>query len=139
MTKPVGPKATFSVRMSRAWLAILICMLVAAAFIALRFNHTVLDDLDRLAQTKNVDELTKYLDVAPPNRHNPFRIIQTRGAYDVGRFGWHALPLKAPDGAEYVVFSTPLTSEDTGELLFQRVGEKLRFVPETTGYGIKLT
>src|ERR1019366_6228593 len=98
-----------------------------------------IDDFDQLAQAQNVTELTKYLDALPLNGRNPFSIMRTKGAYEVGRFGWHALPLKAPDGANYVVFSTPLTSEDTGELVFQRAGSKLRFVPEGNAFGIKLT
>jgi hypothetical protein len=114
-------------------------MFAAVLLVALPPSPPSLAELDRLAQAQDVPELTKFLDVQPADRHNPFSIIRTKGAYEVGRFGWHALPLKTPGGTEYVVFSTPLTSEDTGELLFQRVGEKLKFVPESTGFGMKLT
>lgn len=119
-------------------LAILFGMLAAALILALRHAPPTIEGLDKLAQAQNVPELTKLLDGLEANEHNPFNIIRTKGAYEVGRYGWHALPLQAPDGAEYVVFSTPLTSEDTGELVFQRVGEKLRFVPESNAFGIKL-
>ncbi len=129
------------VRRLRWWmvfLAILTCMFAAVLFMAFHQGPPSISSLDQLAQAKNVAELTKLLDVQPRKGHNPFSIIQTGGAYGVGRNGWHALPLKGPGPEEYVVISTALTSEDTGELVFQRVGEKLRFVPEANDFGIKL-
>jgi hypothetical protein len=114
-------------------------MLAAALLLSTQGFAPSIAELDKLAQAQDVAELTKFLEATPPNGHNPFSILKTKGAYDVGKYGWHALPLKAPGGVEYVVFSTPLTSEDTGELVFLRVGDRLRFVPETNNFGIKLT
>ncbi|MDR3690178.1 MAG: M1 family aminopeptidase [Fimbriimonas sp.] len=94
--------------------------------------------LDQLAQSRNVAVLTKYLSSDPAGGRSPFNLLRTNGAYEVGRFGWHALPLKGVDGQEYVIFSTPLTSEDTGELVFKRDGQTLEFVPESESFGVKL-
>jgi hypothetical protein len=111
-------------------------MLAAVLILLHRSSAPSIEELDRLAQKRDVAGLEKYLESVPSR--SPFAILKTNGAYEVGRLGWHALPLKSPDGLEYVVFSTPMTSEDTGELVFARVGDSLRFVPETEGFGIKL-
>lgn len=119
-------------------LAILLCMFAAMLLLAPQISAPSIETLDRLAQAHEVEALSKYLAQPPTSGHNPFSIIRTKGAYDVGRFGWHALPLKGTDKANYVVFSTPLTSEDTGVLVFERVGDRLKFVPETRDFGIRL-
>lgn len=77
----------------------------------------------------------------PLHVRDPFTVVQTGGAYDVGRTGWSATDL-APviDGQPgYVVIGTALTSEDTGELLFAREGDKLRFIPEDESMGVHIT
>ena len=118
--------------------AILVSMLAAVLFLLHPSSPPSIDELDHLAQKRDIAGLSSFLIKQPTTVHNPFDIIRTNGAYEVGRFGWHALPLKSPDGSDYVVFSTPMTSEDTGELLFARLGNELRFVPETESFGIKL-
>lgn len=93
--------------------------------------------LDALAQSRDVDGLNEYL--AAPLPRSPFSILKTGGAYIAGAKGWHAKSLQTPDGASYVVFSTPLISEDAGELLF-RVNQagKLEYVPESDSLGVQL-
>jgi len=118
--------------------AILMCMFAALLLVLHPPFSPSIEQLDRLAQARSVVELSRLLEPGAPKGHNPFNIIKTNGAYEVGKFGWHALPLKGPGTVEYVVFSTPLTSEDTGELVFERVGDKLQFVPETEAFGVKL-
>ena len=117
--------------------------MLAAAFLFSAFTARLdeapsIKELDGLAQKRDVDSLSKYLVGSPSGAHNPFKILKTNGAYEVGRFGWHAHELVSPSGKSYVVVSTPLTSEDSGELLFLRSGTGLQFVPESESYGIKL-
>jgi hypothetical protein len=66
-----------------------------------------------------------------------FKVLKG-GAYSVGQYGWKAVPLEPAWGKKYVVFTTPLTSEDIGELLFERVGGKLKYIPETFEDGLRL-
>jgi hypothetical protein len=117
---------------------ILVVMIVASLLVLSQSPSPSITELDNLAQARNVEGLSRFLEESRTSGHNPFNIVRTNGAYEVGRFGWHALRLTGVGGEEFVVFSTPLTSEDTGELVFLRVGDKLRFVPETQGFGIRL-
>ncbi len=113
-------------------------MLIAWMILAFQTSEPSLSSLDKLAQARDVEGLTKFLASSTTNGIQPFKILKTNGAYDVGRFGWHAFELKGVGGEQFVVFSTPLTSEDTGELLFQRNHDKLKFIPESEGFGVKL-
>ncbi len=93
--------------------------------------------LDAKVQSRDIAAIRPLL-LAPPKGHrDPLQVIVTNGGYAVGAKGWHALGLKSPSGRAFVVFATPLTAEDIGELLFERVGKKLRFVPETDAMGIR--
>lgn len=95
--------------------------------------------LDALAQKRDVRALTPYLTSESTKPLNPLLVISTNGAYATGRFGWHALDLNPPGGgASYVVFSTPLTSEDIGEMVFERTGDRLRYVPEDQDLGVRI-
>lgn len=97
-----------------------------------------LNRLNVLAQAKEVTKLTSLV-VAVPSQPNPMKIIGSVGAYEVGRFGWKVESLKSPTGAKrYVVFTTPLTSQDTGELVFERKNDKLTYVPETDPWGSRV-
>ncbi|AIE87531.1 M1 family metallopeptidase [Fimbriimonas ginsengisoli] len=92
--------------------------------------------IDAMAKRRDVAGLTKLLAPLPEGIRNPFRVLKTGGAYEVGRFGWHAEELTAADGgARYVVIGTPLTSEDVGETVLKRVGNKLAYVPESDPMG----
>ncbi len=113
-------------------------MLVLSLLLTCRSFNPPIDVLDKLAQARDVPGLSKYLASDTSTSHNPFRIIGTNGAYDVGRYGWKAVELKGIENEEMVVFTTPLTSEDTGELVFHRQGDKLQYIPEQESFGIKL-
>jgi hypothetical protein len=95
--------------------------------------------LDRFVRGRNVKALTERLAPLPPGATNPFLILSSGGPYDVGNKGWRAYEAAAPAGDDrFVVFSTPLTSQDSGELLFRRQGDKLQFVPETETMGVRI-
>lgn len=94
--------------------------------------------LDDLARTRNVTALDALL-VGPPRRVSPFRVLATNGPYEGGRFGWHAIGMQTPDGRNLVVFSTPLTMQDTGELVFEKVDGKLRYLPEDDAEHVRIT
>lgn len=107
-----------------------------ALALALRQGPTI-GLLDQLAQKRNVATLDKFLEGAP-RKISPFRVLATNGPYDGGRFGWHAIPMHTPDGRDLVVFSTALTMQDTGELVFQRQVEKLVYIPEDDTEGVRI-
>ena len=95
--------------------------------------------LDSLAQKRDVDGLSKFLTPDSLQPFNPLQVLKTNGAYETGRFGWHALELNPPDNkASYVVFTTALTSEDVGEMLFKREGAALKYVPEDDPMGFRI-
>lgn len=107
------------------------------AAVLLFFQAPTLEQIDKLAKAKDAAGLTALVTL-PKGVDNPFNVLQTGGAYDVGRFGWHAEALKAPGGAEYVVIGTPLTSQDVGEILLKRVGGHLVYIPEQNELGVHL-
>ncbi|MEZ0326516.1 MAG: M1 family metallopeptidase [Fimbriimonas sp.] len=90
--------------------------------------------LEELVKGKDVAGLTRLIGNLPAGVANPFTVIRTRGAYDTGRFGWTVEPLRK----DYVVITTPLTSEDVGDILLKREGSALRYIPETDAMGITL-
>jgi hypothetical protein len=113
-------------------------MLVAIATLLLAQKAPPsLAELNALAKARDVEGLTR-LTALPSGVDNPFRVLRTGGAYEVGRFGWEAHRLKTPAGTEYVVLGTPLTSEDAGEILLRREGDRLRYVPESDPLGIRV-
>ncbi len=107
----------------------LLCMLIGQA-------DPFLARLNALAQARDVGKLVTVL---APKQQNSFGIIKTNGAYDVGRMGWKVEALKSPTSAKkFVVFTTPMTSQDTGELVYERKGDKLTYIPETDPWGSKV-
>lgn len=113
-------------------------MLSAALALATRQTPD-LRALDALAQKRDVAGLTAYLTPESVKPYNPLAVLKTNGAYETGKFGWHALELQPPTGtASYVVLSTPITSEDVGEMVFERAGDKLRYVPEDNDLGVRI-
>ncbi|MBI1334002.1 MAG: hypothetical protein GC165_14105 [Armatimonadetes bacterium] len=92
-----------------------------------------LDTLTSLAKQKDIAGLAKY---STGDGHE-FKVLRG-GAYDVGKFGWTAKSLKIDGIGDFVVFTTPLTSEDIGELLFERAGTKLKYIDEQDKDGIRL-
>src|ERR1044071_1147401 len=103
-------------------------LLSALLFLAQGPSSELMSNLDNLAKAKNVAELTKYL--APFSGRNPLDPIKSGGAYGVGRYGWRAVLLRMFTD-NFVIFTTDLTSEDIGELMF-RLDEngKLSYIPE---------
>ncbi|HVT14058.1 MAG TPA: M1 family aminopeptidase [Fimbriimonadaceae bacterium] len=111
----------------------LLCALLALAQTP---ASELIDNLDKLAKAQDVAGLTQYL--APFEGRNPLDPIKTGGAYGVGRYGWHAILLRMLDD-NYVVFSTELTSEDIGELLFRlNPNGKLAYIPEDNANGERI-
>lgn len=98
------------------------------------FAPPTVDAIDALAKARNVAGLTALLAPLPAGTRNPFAVLKSGGAYEVGKYGWRAYSL----GKDYVVLSTPLTSEDVGEILLRRDGERLAFVPERESLGAKI-
>lgn len=95
--------------------------------------------LDALAQKRDVAAITKFLTPESLQPMNPIQVMKTNGAYDVGSKGWHAVELVTPDKKDtYVVFTTPLTTEDIGELVFRRQGAALKYVPEDNALGFQI-
>jgi hypothetical protein len=91
---------------------------------------------DDWAQSRNLDALRSASKSAFPSGSDPWSVLRTGGVYGTGEFGWKALSLPVPDGREFVVFSTPLTVEDIGELVFERSGNSLiKYLDERDDWG----
>lgn len=119
-------------------LGILALMLVAVSLLLLRQDSFV-QDLNRLAQARDVAGLSAKSVEGAWNGRNPFTVFKINSAYETGRFGWRAASGKAPWGQSYVVFTTPLTSEDVGERLFETDGRRLtKFVDEREDFGWRI-
>ncbi|MEA2552447.1 MAG: hypothetical protein QOJ65_623, partial [Fimbriimonadaceae bacterium] len=96
--------------------------------------------LDDLAEKRDVATLTAYLTPDSLKRINPLQVLKTHGAYETGRRGWDVVELMPPDGSKsYVVFTTPMTTEDVGEMVFERQGAALKYVPEDDPLGVRIT
>ncbi|AIE84964.1 M1 family metallopeptidase [Fimbriimonas ginsengisoli] len=94
-----------------------------------------------------IDALVKQRDVAALQQllvkqtgENPFSLLKTGGAYAAGSLGWSTKEIVSPSGRNrYVVISTPIISEDAGELLFQVAPSgKLQYIPESDALGVRL-
>ncbi|MDI9641199.1 hypothetical protein QM565_36545 [Geitlerinema splendidum] len=73
-------------------------------------------DLNDWAQKRDVAAVEAS---ASPELKGKFDFLRGQGAFGVGRFGWTAEHLKVPgSSAEYVVFTTPLTTQDRGDQVF---------------------
>lgn len=98
------------------------------------FAPPTVAQIDALARARNVAGLSALLVPLPPGARDPFPVLKSGGAYEVGKYGWQAIGL----GPEFVVVSTPLTSEDVGEILLRRAGSRLAVVPESDDLGAKI-
>lgn len=104
------------------------------------FQSPDLPTLDALAEKRDLGGLTAYLTPDSIKPYNPLTVLKTNGAYETGKFGWHALDLRPPGSStDYVVLATPITSEDVGEMVFERVGDKLKYLPEDNDLGVRIT
>lgn len=93
-----------------------------------------IETLNGLAKKRDVKALSLY----STGDGSEFGVLRG-GAYDVGKYGWKVEPLEPKfTPRKFVVFTTPLTSEDTGELLFERLGGKLKFISELDPEPIRL-
>lgn len=109
-------------------------LLGLAAYLYLSYaNGPTLAQLESLAKSRDVEGLEKLVQPLPEGVPNPFQVIRTGGAYDVGRYGWHAYEVD-----KYIVIGTPLTSEDVGEIVLRRSGAKLVYVPESDALGTRI-
>ena len=94
-----------------------------------------LDNLNGFARKRDI----KALAALSTGDGSEFHILKG-GAYEVGKFGWKVEALEPKfSPRKFVVFTTPLTSEDTGELLFERTAGKLKFISELDPEPIRLS
>lgn len=96
-------------------------------------------DVDRLVRARDVEGLVKKIDPLRAEVPSPFPLIRNGGAYEVGKFGWRALRLNSVGNSKrYIVITTPMTSEDIGEILLEQNGDHLRYVSEAETFGVKI-
>lgn len=95
-----------------------------------------IDELDQMASSRDVPAISRLVDDLPAQ--NPLDVLKTNGPYGVGSLGWHAKALTSPMGTGYVVLTTPLTSEDVGEVLLRRSGDRLQWVSESDSMGVQV-
>ena len=112
-------------------------MLASLALFFLSQSAPSIKLLNLYAEKRNVAALDTFLS-GPPRKVDPFRVLATNGPYDGGRFGWTAVEMQTPDHRNLVVFSTPTTMQDTGELVFIRKGGKLIYIPEDDSEGVRI-
>lgn len=105
--------------------------MMVSLLLFLRLEPSV-ETLTELAKKKDIAALSKY----STGSGSEFKVLKG-GAYDVGRFGWTAKDHHFED-RDYVVFTTPLTSQDTGELVFERKGDKLKYTDELDRDGLRI-
>jgi len=114
-------------------------MVIAALSLLLIRPSALTEQLDALAGKRDAEGIAKYVAPGAWKGRNPLTVLKTNGAYETGKFGWHAIEGSTPDGKKYVVLSTPLTSEDIGERLFETDGSKLtKYIEEGQDYGWRI-
>jgi len=112
--------------------------MVLTALTLLIWRPSIREELNSLAVHRDVSGLMKYAAPGSWSGRNPFTVIKTNGAYETGKFGWTALEGEA-NGKRYIVLSTPLTSEDIGERLFETDGDKLtKYIDEREDFGWRI-
>ncbi|RYG45991.1 hypothetical protein EON79_11285, partial [bacterium] len=92
-----------------------------------------LQEIDRMAQARDIEGLAKIV-----SADTPLPVLRTNGAYEAGRYGWHAVEFTTEAGKRFIVLTTALTGEDVGELLFLENGGKLQYIPETNRMGMSV-
>jgi hypothetical protein len=102
-------------------------------------SRTDIADLDLLARGRDVRGLMEHVG---PGIKDPdtFAFLTRPGAFGTGSKGWHAYELNDPVGGKsYVVFGTPITTQDYGEFVFEYQDGKLTRLQderETRGYKV---
>lgn len=117
--------------------------MLLALFVSLQSPSPALQDLVRkageAAAKRDVAALQALLPETEALGRRHLSVVRTNGAYDTGRFGWKALPLRHPDGREYLVLSTALTSEDIGDMVFEvQDGKPVRYLNELDPGGYRI-
>lgn len=113
--------------------------MVIAVLSLILLRAPLAETLDPLAVKRDVAGISRYVAEGAWKGRNPLTVIRTNGAYETGKFGWHALQGQIPGGKQYIVLTTPLTSEDVGERLFETDGEKLtKYIDEREDYGWRI-
>ncbi|MBI5705681.1 MAG: hypothetical protein HZC36_01695 [Armatimonadetes bacterium] len=114
--------------------------MIASLFLAI-LAQDFAAPFDAAASKRDLQALTALSTPELAKAKNPFFFLGTQGPYGVGSKGWHAVGLPSPSGkSRYIVFTTPLTSEDRGDQVFELSGGKLsKAIPETESFGTKLT
>lgn len=106
----------------------------ALALVVYLQSGPTLEALNGFAKKRDIKALSAF----STGDGSEFNILRG-GAYEVGKFGWKVEAVEPKfSPRKFVLFTTPLTSEDTGELLFERVGGKLKFISETDPEPIRL-
>lgn len=106
-------------------------------FVALTACSTQTPSFDALAQARDVPGVEAR---AVKELSGKFAFLRSNGAYGTGMFGWHAAKLADVSGRrEYIVFTTPLTSEDIGEQVFELSnGELTKYIPEDETFAMRV-
>lgn len=111
-----------------------------AVALALSLQPSVVEEIDRLAQQRDVAGIAAYCSPEFSDARERLRFLNRAGVYGVGTKGWRAELLNTPDGTQtYVVFTTPLTSQDIGEQVFTLSSGKLTgYLDETEALGHRI-
>src|SRR5690554_4254136 len=97
--------------------------MLACFFYLIRFDPDVAE-LDALARARNVAGIMAH--AGPGVKESDLAFLRQQGAFGTGSHGWTVHPLNdTAGGKSYVVFGTPLTTQDFGEFVFEFDGEKL--------------
>jgi hypothetical protein len=90
-------------------------------------------ELDTAAKSRDVAAFVRRLAPGQELAARHLQILKTNGAYDVGRLGWRAV-----GNENNIVLTTPLTSEDVGDYVFEIESGRLRYIPETNDLGVRV-
>lgn len=95
------------------------------------------EQFDTWAKARDIDSIQTYA----PYLTGKFQFLRQNGAFGVGRSGWSAKLLNdRMTGSQYIVFTTPLTTQDYGEQIFRyRDGLLTEYIPESDSRGVRLT
>ncbi len=112
-------------------------LLAACALIA----QDPVAQIDALAKARDVAGMQALASDSLKSNPNAFRFLRQNGTYGVGSKGWRAYRMASADAKPvYVVFTTPITSEDIGDQVFTLEGGKLgRFIDERSDLGVRIT
>ncbi len=133
--RPLGRFCKTGPHFDLTWLK-WVAMLATIAFLLVVPHRATIEQLDEWATKRDLASLES---VASSEAKPHLAFIRRPGPYGGGRFGWHAFALAAPSGgAQYVVFSSPMTCEDYGDFVFtMKDGQIEKYVPEADVLGVR--